>query len=195
MVRPYRNALFTRRTYARSRTVKLLSTLGNMISLLLRLIDWFIPERLRHSKSDLGRARTFVFTHLVGPTSGASIVAFLFMADPTPDFHVPLIALAIASFWTLPFFLRWTGNLLLVAIASVEILISVTLFGAYNYGGVSSPFLPWLLIALANGFFYLSDRPISVLATFVLNVAVFVGIWLVLGELPSRVPMAQLSSV
>jgi hypothetical protein len=68
--------MFTRRAYARIRTVWLLSTLGNMIALLLRLIDWFIPERLRHSKSDLGPARTFVFTHLVGPTSGASIVAF-----------------------------------------------------------------------------------------------------------------------
>ena len=166
-----------------------------MIAPLLRLIDWFIPERLRHSKSDLGRARTFVFTHLVGPTSGASIVAFLFMADPTPDFHVPLIAVAIASFWTLPFFLRWTGNLLLVAIASVEILISVTLFGAYNYGGVSSPFLPWLLIALANGFFYLSDRPLSVLGTFALNLSAFIAIWLTVGTLPARVPMEQLSAV
>src|SRR6202522_683919 len=163
MVRPYRNALFTRRTYARSRTVKLLSALGHMIAPLLRLIDWFIPERLRHSKSELGRARTFVFTHLVGPTSGASIVAFLFLADPSPGFHVPLIALGIASFWMLPLVLRWTGNLPLVAIVSVQTLITVTLLGVYNYGGVSSPFLPWLLIALANGFFYLNERPISVL--------------------------------
>ena len=166
-----------------------------MIALLLRSVDWFIPERLRHSKSDLGRARTFVFTHLLGPTSGASIVAFLFMADPTPGIHVALIAAAIASFWTLPFFLRRTGNLPLVAIASVEILISVTLFGAYNYGGVSSPFLPWLLIALANGFFYLSERPLSVLATFALNLSAFIIVWLTVGKLPVRVPMEQLSAV
>jgi signal transduction histidine kinase len=166
-----------------------------MVSAVLAFIDWFVPERSRRTKSDLGRARTFVFTHLVGPASGASIVVFLLMADPSPGLHVPLIASGIAAFWILPLLLRWTGNLRLVAVVSVQTLIAVTLFGVYNYGGVSSPFSPWLLIALANGFFYLSDRPMSVLATFVLNVAVFVGIWLVLGELPSRVPMAQLSSV
>ena len=72
-----------------------------MLSVALSIVDWFIPERSRLSKSDLGRARTFVFTHLVGPASGASIVAFLFMADPSPGLHVPLIAGGIASFWLL----------------------------------------------------------------------------------------------
>lgn len=165
------------------------------MSKILAFIDWFIPERSRRTKSDLGRARTFVFTHLVGPTSGASIVAFLFMADPSPGYHVPLIAAGIAAFWVLPFMLRWTGSLRLVAIISVQTLIAVTLFGVYNYGGVSSPFLPWLLIALANGFFYLSDRPISVLLTFVTNVAAFVAFWRFTGDLPSRVPMTAMSSV
>ena len=166
-----------------------------MLSMVLKFIDWFIPEQCRRSKSDLGRARTFVFTHVVGPTSGASIVAFLFMADPSPGFHVPLIAAGIASFWLLPFLLRWTGNLRLVAMISVQTLFSVTLCGAYNYGGVSSPFLPWLLIALANGFFYLSDRPISVLVDFVVNVAAFVTVWLAIGDLPNHVPMEQMSEV
>ena len=55
-----------------------------MLSIALRIVDWFVPEQSRLSKSDLGRARTFVFTHLVGPATGASIVAFLFMADPSP---------------------------------------------------------------------------------------------------------------
>jgi len=161
----------------------------------LKIVDWFIPERSRRSKSDLGRARTFVFTHLVGPGSGASIVAFLFMADPSPGLHVPLIAVGIASFWLLLPVLRATGNLRLVAIISVQTLIAVTLFGVYNYGGVSSPFLAWLLIALANGFFYLSDRPLSVLAIFVLNVAAFIAIWWATGNLPNRVPMEQMSNV
>ncbi len=164
-----------------------------MLSRVLRLIDWFIPERSRRSKSKLGRARIFVFTHTVGPASGASIVAFLFLADPSPGFCVPVIAGGIASFWLLPFLLRWTGNLQLVAAISVQTLIGVTLFGVYNYGGASSPFLPWLLIALANGFFYLSDHPVSVLATFLLNVAAYVAFWWVNGDLPSRVPMEQMS--
>src|SRR5208283_974344 len=155
-----------------------------MLSVALSIIDWFIPERSRLSKSDLGRARTFVFTHLVGPASGAWIVAFLFMTDPSPGFRVPLIATGIASFWLLLLALRVTGSLPLAAIGSVQTLIAVTLFGVYNYGGVSSPFLAWLLIALVNGFFYLSDRPLTVLAIFVLNVAAFIAIWFAAGDLP-----------
>ena len=166
-----------------------------MLSIALRFVDWFVPEQSRLSKSDLGRARTFVFTHLVGPATGASIVVFLFMADPSPGLHVPLIAMGIGSFWLLLPALRVTGSLSLVAIVSVQALIAVTLFGVYNYGGVSSPFLAWLLIALANGFFYLSDRPLSVLAIFVLNVAAFIAIWLAAGDLPNRVPMEQMSEV
>ncbi len=166
-----------------------------MLSMALNIVDWFIPERSRLSKSDLGRARTFVFTHLVGPASGAWIVAFLFMADPSPGLHVALIAVGIASFWLLLLVLRVSGSLPLVAIVSVQTLIAVTLFGVYNYGGVSSPFLAWLLIALANGFFYLSDRPLSVLAIFVLNVAAFIAIWFTAGDLPNRVPMEQMSDV
>lgn len=166
-----------------------------MLSFALGVVDWFIPERSRRSKSDLGRARTFVFTHLIGPASGASIVAFLFMIDPSPGFHVPLIAIGIACFWLLLPLLQATGNLPLVAIVSVQTLIAVTLFGVYNYGGVSSPFLAWLLIALANGFFYLSDRPWTVLAIFVVNVAAFIAIWWAGGNLPVRVPMEQMSDV
>src|SRR5271165_2604405 len=166
-----------------------------MLCTALSFVDWFIPERSRLNKSDRGRARTFVFTHLVGPASGASIVAFLVMADPSPGFHVPLIAVGIASFWLLPLVLRVTGNLRLVAIISVQTLIAVTLYGVYNYGGVSSPFLAWLLIALANGFFYLSDRPLTVLAIFVVNVAAFIAIWFAAGDLPDRVPMEQMSGV
>ncbi|MBV9287699.1 MAG: hypothetical protein JO288_07725 [Hyphomicrobiales bacterium] len=158
------------------------------------LFDWFIPEPSRRTKTDLGRARTFVFTHILGPASGASIVGFLFMADPAPGIHVPLIAAGIATFWTLPLVLRWTGNLRLPAFISVQVLTAVTLYGAYNYGGVSSPFLPWLLIALANGFFYLSDRLVAVLSIFVLSVAAFVAVWWTMGAFPERVPMAQLSA-
>ena len=98
-----------------------------MLKPALKFIDWFIPERAMRSKSDLGRARTFVFTHLLGPTTGGSIIAFLFLADSSPDFHIGVIALGIGLFWALPFVLKWTGNLRMVAVISVETLIGVTL--------------------------------------------------------------------
>lgn len=166
-----------------------------MLARTLRVADRFIPERLKLRDSDHGRARTFVWTHLLGPASGAWIIAFLFVTDPSPGPQLPLMALGIGSFWLLPPILRATGNLPLVAILSTQTLIAVTLYGVYNYGGVSSPFLAWLLIALANGFFYLSDRPLTVLAIFILNVAAFLAIWFAAGNLPDRVPMEQMSGV
>ena len=71
----------------------------------------------------------------------------------------------------------------------------MTLFGAYFYGGVSSPFLPWLLIALLNGLFYLSDRPFSVLGIFAANFTGFLAFWYAAGSLPDRVPMERMSVV
>ncbi len=166
-----------------------------MLQFALRIIDWFIPERAKRTSSNLGRARTFVFTHLVGPMTGQSIVAFLFLADPNPDFHIVVIACGVGLFALLPFVLRSTGDLRLVAAVSVETLIAVTLFGAYYYGGVSSPFLPWLLIALLNGLFYLSDRPLRVLGLFAINFSVFLVLWHMAGALPERVPMERMSVV
>ncbi len=166
-----------------------------MLQATLRVIDWFIPERARRSKSDLGRARTFVFTHFVGPVSGATIVPFLLLADPDPGMLIVVIATGISLFPLLPFVLRATGDLRLVSVISVETLLAVTLFGAYFYGGVSSPFLPWLLIALVNGLFYLSDRPFHVLAIFSINFVAFLAIWYAFGTLPERVPMERMSLV
>ena len=60
------------------------------------------------------------------------------------------------------------------ALMSVELLAFTSLFGAYFYGGVSSPFLPWLLVSLLLGFFYLSERPILVVGLFTFNIAGFV---------------------
>ena len=82
-----------------------------MLGTPLRVIDWFIPERAKRTKSDLGRARTFVFTHLVGPVTGQSIAAFLLLADPRPDSHIAVIAGGIGLFATLPFVLKLTGSL------------------------------------------------------------------------------------
>jgi signal transduction histidine kinase len=166
-----------------------------MLRTSLRVIDWFIPERAKRSKSDLGRSRTFVFTHLVGPASGASIVAFLMLADPDPGLRIVVIAGGISLFPLLALVLRMTGDLRLVSAISVETLIAVTLFGAYFYGGVSSPFLPWLLIALVNGLFYMSDRPLRVLAIFVVNFVIFLAVWYAFGPLPERVPMERMSLV
>src|SRR6202023_3147664 len=126
----------------------MLKRLTAILSPSYRAIDWFIPVSLRTDAATLGRARIFVFSHLFGPTLGQSISIYLWILDPQPS----------------------------LAFVAVEDLTFVTLFGSYHYGGVSSPFLPWLLNALLLAFFYLGDRPrlrYGVLFMFALNLLGF----------------------
>ena len=160
----------------------------------LKFVDWFIPNSTKLERSDLSVARNFVFTHLVGPLSSQFIGVYLYRTDPNPGFACWTIILAITSFWALPFVLKYTRNLQLSALISVETLTFVSLFGTYWYGGVSSPFLPWLLVALLLGFFYLSDRPLAIMTLFALNFLGLVGVYL-LHDFPEIVPVAKLASV
>ena len=128
----------------------------------LQIIDWFIPRAAKIERSELSLARNFVFTHLCGPLLSQSISLFLYLSDPNPGFECWTVIVCIWLFWTLPFVYKLSGSLQLSALISVELLAVTSLFGAFNYGGVSSPFLPWLIISLLLGFFYLSERPLFV---------------------------------
>ena len=114
---------------------------------LVGMIDWFIPAAAKAERSELGLAQNFVFTHLFGPLLSQSISLFLYLSDPHPGVACWTVIICIWLFWTLPFVYKWTGNLQVSALISVELLAFTSLFGAFFYGGVSSPFLPWLIIA------------------------------------------------
>jgi len=161
----------------------------------LRLIDWFVPEAAKAERSELGLARNFVFTHLFGPLLAQSISLFLYITDPNPGAVVWTMIIAIWSFWTLPFILRFTKDLQLVATMSVQTLAFASLFGSFHYGGVSSPLLPWLLVSLLLGFFYLSDKPRLVVGMFAADLAVFFTAFVLHGSFDERVPMSQLTTV
>jgi signal transduction histidine kinase len=161
----------------------------------LKVIDWFVPESAKGERSELGLARNFVFTHLFGPLMAQSICVFLFRSDPHPGYAVWVMIASIWSFWALPFVLKFTGNLQLVALLSVQTLAFASLFGSFHYGGVSSPLLPWLLVALLLGFFYLGERPLLVLALFAADLAAFLVAFAVHGSFIERVPLAKLTAV
>jgi signal transduction histidine kinase len=158
------------------------------------LIDWFIPTAAKAERSERGLAQNFVFTHLFGPLLSQSIALFLYLSDPHPGVSCWTVIICIWLFWTLPFVYRLTANLQLSALISVELLAFTSLFGAYYYGGVSSPFLPWLIIALLLGFFYLSERPILVVGLFTMNILGFCSAYLRWG-FPELVPQQQLATV
>ncbi|WP_395673977.1 sensor histidine kinase [Phenylobacterium sp.] len=162
---------------------------------ILKIIDWFVPEAAKRERSELGLARNFVFTHLFGPLMAQSICVFLYLSDPRPGWVVWTIVGAIWSFWALPFVLRATKNLQLVALISVQTLAFASLFGSFHYGGVSSPLLPWLLVALLLGFFYLGERPLLVLGMFAADLLAFYAAFAFNGAFDARVPMERLAGV
>jgi signal transduction histidine kinase len=161
---------------------------------LLRYIDWFIPDAARFERSELSLARNFVFTHIAGPLLSQSISLFLFLTDPKPGLACWTVIVCTWLFWLLPFVLKYTRNLQVAALISVELLAFTALFGAFHYGGVSSPFLPWLIVSLLLGFFYLSDRPWLVIGLFACNIAVFLVAYRLWG-FPQQVPLSQLTTV
>src|ERR1700719_1671984 len=161
---------------------------------LVGVIDWFIPAAAKIERSELSLARNFVFTHIFGPALSQSIALFLYLSDPHPGIACWTVIFCIWSFWVLPFFYKLTASLQLSALISVELLAFTSLFGAYYYGGVSSPFLPWLIISLLLGFFYLSERPILVVGLFTVNILGFCFAYLQWG-FPELVPLQQLSTV
>ena len=161
---------------------------------LVAFIDWFIPVAAKAERSERGLAQNFVFTHIFGPALSQSIALFLYLSDPHPGVACWTMIICIWLFWTLPFVYKLTANMQFSALISVELLAFTSLFGAYYYGGVSSPFLPWLIISLLLGFFYLSERPILVVGLFIVNILGFCSAYLQWG-FPELVPQEQLSTV
>ena len=163
-------------------------------TMLTELLDWFIPEQQR-PLSELKLIRSFVFLHLFGPLMAQAIGLFLYMADPHPGVTVWVVEACICAFWLLPFLVKWRGDLRLAAYGSVQLLTFVTLYGSFFYGGMSSPFVPWLLIALLLGFFYLAGHYRLLLASLVAQSACFLAAYLWHGQFLTRVPISELAEM
>lgn len=156
-----------------------------------KIINWFIPTEFIHGRTNIELARVFVFTHLFGPVIAQPMVVYLYLISPEINFPLEVMVAGIYSFLALPFLMRWTGNMMLSALLSYQGLASVSLFGTFFYGGFSSPFLPWLIVSLLLGFFYLYKRALLVLGLFAIDLSVFL-FFLVWKGLPSTVPLADL---
>jgi len=156
-----------------------------------KIINWFIPSEFIHGRTNIELARVFVFTHLFGPVIAQPMTIYLYMVSPKIDFPLEVMVAGIYSFLALPFVMRWTGNMTLSALLSYQGLASVSLFGTFYYGGFSSPFLPWLIVSLLLGFFYLSKKTMLVVGLFAADLSVFLG-FLVWKGFPSTVPLADL---
>jgi signal transduction histidine kinase len=156
-----------------------------------RLLGWFLPRGAGLSRTERELARTFVFTHLFGPLIAQPMWIYLYFVSTEVDSTLIILTAGSCSFWALPFVLRWTGSLKLGALASFQMLAAISLFGAYHYGGFSSPFLPWLIVSLLLGLCYQSKNASMVIAIFVLDLVAFVCVVAVVG-IPDGVPLDDL---
>lgn len=131
----------------------LVQTLRNIR--LSTLLDHFIPADLQVSPGSHRRARMFMISHVFGPVLSSTLPAYMYIAGISRDYHVGVFFASIMSFWIYPFLLRWTGRYQLLAFLSVQNLIFCGLWACYSYGGLASPFVPWILIFPLLAFLYL----------------------------------------
>lgn len=149
-----------------------------------RFIDWFIPVPIRETESDRLMARTFVLLHLLGPIMGHSVTFFLWQTSAGATWQFWATEAIVVSFLAIPLLLRALGSLRIAAMVSVQVLVGLSLFGSFFFGGISSPLLPWFLIAMVLGFFYLADSIKLTLVGVAAQLACFVGARIVAGAFP-----------
>ncbi|WP_340587497.1 HAMP domain-containing sensor histidine kinase [Erythrobacter alti] len=163
-----------------------------MISRLTPVLDWFIPENIRASETDVPMVRHFVMLHLLGPLMGHTVTAFLLMQLSESNWQFWVVEACVASFFLVPLILRQTGSMALAAMVSVQTLVGLSLFGSFWFGGISSPLLPWFLIAMVLCFFYLYDSIKYALIGITLQLATFTAARLLSGNFPQLVDPAEL---
>src|SRR4051812_7840584 len=118
-------------------------------------LDYFIPANIRVRPDSHRRARMFMVSHVFGPFLGNVIPLYLFVVGQQVDYRFLIFAASITAFWIYPFVLKWTRAYDVIAFVSVQNLLFCILWACYSYGGIYSPFLPWLLITPILAFFYL----------------------------------------
>lgn len=166
-----------------------------MYKSIYRFIDWFLPPSAMENQSDRLMARTFVLLHLLGPVMGHSVTYFLSQTAAGGTWQFWATEAIVVSFLAIPLLLRWFGSLHFAALVSVQVLVGLSLFGSFFFGGISSPLLPWFLIAMVLGFFYLADSIKLTLVGVALQLTCFFGARLMLGEFPALIEPESLKLV
>ncbi len=163
-----------------------------------KIVEWFTPSQVPRSSDEHRRIRMFLISHLGGPFLGHPITAFLYFTDPDPLPHVAILGASISMFWLFPFLVKLLpSNYNTLATLSVQNLLFAILWGAYNYGGVSSPFLVWFVVVPLLAFFYLGSNArarLTVFAQITFSLGLFVVLHSVNTDFPSHIPLKDLAN-
>ncbi len=120
------------------------------------LLDYFIPMELQIQPDTHRRARMFMLSHICGPFLGNVIPLYLHFVNKIPaDFRFWTFFISVTAFWFYPFVLRYTKMYRTLAFISIQNLNFCILWACFSYGGIYSPFLPWVLVIPVLSFLYL----------------------------------------
>ncbi len=157
--------------------------IGRWVPKLNAGVDWFIPAHLKQSRDTLQAVRMFLFSHLFGPFLGHTISLSMLYLGREADLSWWILFLALSGFWVFPILLRLTGLYLPLALLSIENLLFCIFWGCYQYGGLSSPIMPWLVTVPLLAFFYLPERStrIIVAVQIIVNLALFYALYALVG--------------
>jgi signal transduction histidine kinase/CheY-like chemotaxis protein len=162
------------------------------------VVDWFMPPAQTDALGKT-RIRMFLISHLFGPVLGTPIPLILAIYDPAPWPQVHVLAASIWAFWLFPIALkllpqRYTQ----LAFLSVFNLSWCILWGSYQYGGASSPFLMWFLVVPLLAFFYLGSSHrtrIIIFTQIAVGLAAFYAAFQLENSFPSHIPVQNMVEV
>ena len=165
------------------------------LGLFQRTMAWFTPQELQRDLHTRKRVQMFIMSHMFGPIIATPIPLFLWFADPAPEPQVLILAASIYAFWPflalLKLFPRAYTQLAMFSVLNLTFCI---LWGTYNYGGTSSPFLVWLVLTPLLAFMYLGatwTARIFVFAQFTLGLGTLYVFYL-LGDFPDHIPVENM---
>lgn len=164
----------------------------NALTAFQAVMNWFIPQHMAGDLHTRKRVQMFIISHIFGPIIATPIPVFLWFADPNPSPHVQILAASIYGFWPFLALVKLFPRAYTpLAMASVLNLTFCILWGTYNYGGTSSPFLVWFVLTPLLAFMYLGSTwtaRIFVFSQITLGIASLYGFYLY-GDFPEHIPV------
>ena len=168
----------------------------NFLSSFQKLVNWFVPDHLSGDLHTRKRVQMFIISHMFGPIIATPIPVFLWFADPAPVPQVPILAASIYGFWPFLALVKlFPRGYTPLAMLSVLNLTFCILWGTYNYGGTSSPFLVWLVLVPLLAFMYLGSTwtaRIFVFSQITLGIAALYGVYLY-SNFPENIPVENMA--
>ena len=164
----------------------------NALTAFQGVMNWFVPQHLENDLHTRKRVQMFIVSHLFGPIIATPIPLFLWFADPDPSPHVQILAASIYGFWPFLALVKLFPRAYTpLAMTSVLNLTFCIMWGTYNYGGTSSPFLVWLVLTPLLAFMYMGSTwtaRIFVLSQITLGIAALYGFYLY-SDFPEHIPV------